>query len=385
MTFHHRMQTQNFRTTEAPLRGSFYSFLLRPRFQYLDVGDLLEYVMEKLWVLTGVRTNRVDFTLVNVCSPFTRMSFGSCSEPPEAAWPTGPALILTFATSQMQDYDLNPNYRTKITDQHIRIHDNNTIQWSPERGRVDFVSVSVGLQSAHDLTLQQPKINELEYIYNLIGPATKSIIRNQPKFMPPGQPYDDVHEGLNLKAVHDRVYSLPVAQLFTQIPYHLWAFSGELWRRAPNLIPMRLITPSVALYYFMYLRQDIQLISRASQDSGLRRLGLLSGKKMGVLGHLISSVLSLRQLIKTRETGFLTRSETLAPAVLAALINTEDATLSSNMNQLEEDVRILVEAFALSTTDVAELLSPPEDVARALIGEDREYLDTVFALLNKTY
>lgn len=378
---YHREQTQNFRTNEAPLGGSFYSFLLRPRFQYLNVGDLLEYVVQKLWTLTGVRTNRVDFTLVNVCSPFTKYSHGSSDAPPRSVWPRGPLMILTFATSIMQRYDA-PGYEKKIKSSNARFHDNNTTQWSPVRGQIDFVSISVDLQTAHDLGLQQPKSNELEYIYNLIGPATKSIMRNQTKYSTTG--YDDVHEHLNLKAVHDRVYSLPVPVLMRQIPYHLWAFSGELWRRAPNLIPQKLITPALALYYFMYLRDDIGFNSRCSGDVGMKRLGLLPGKKAGILGHIASSVLSFSQIVKSSNVNDLNTHELLAPAVMSALLRTRSARLVRRSNTkalLADDVRTLVAIMAEDEHATERMLFPPEEVAFNLMTEDAEYIEAVGAVL----
>lgn len=379
---YHREQTQNFRTNEAPLGGSFYSFLLRPRFQYLNVGDLLEYVVQHLWTLTGVRTNRVDFTLVNVCSPFTKYSHGSTNAPPRSVWPRGPLLILTFATSIMQRYD-EPDYEKKIKSSNARFHDNNTTQWSPVRGQIDFVSISVDLQTAHDLGLQQPKSNELEYIYNLIGPATKSIMRNQPKYSP-SVGYEDVHERLNLKAVHDRVYALPVPVLFRQIPYHLWAFSGELWRRAPNLIPQRLITPALALYYFMYLKDDIGFNSRCSGDVGMKRLGLLPGKKAGILGHIASSVLSFSQLIKSPNVGPMDSHELLAPSIMSALLRKRSARLIRRSNTkviLAEDVRTLVAVMAETELESERMLFPPDEVAFNLMAEDTEYIEAVGGVL----
>lgn len=383
----HRNQTQNFRTSEAPLGGSFYSFLLRPRFLYLNVGDLLEFVVDHLWGLTGVRTNRVDFTLVNICSPFTKYSHGSCVEPPRAAWPTGPALILTFAVSQAQSYSDDPRVRKTVRrGSHVRIHDNNTTQWGMDAGTVDFVSVSVPLQVAHDFGLQQPKSNELEYIYNLIGPATKSIIRNPTKYRTLSEGYEDVHAALDLGHIRERVYQMTIPQLLKNVPYHLWVFCGEVWRKAPNLVPQRMITPAVALYYFMNLRKDIPLMSRCSNDVGMRRLGLVSGKKHGVLGHLVSSVLGLAQTIKSPDDLMMdSASEQLAPALIQEVLDTGVPSLAhcSDVATIRANALMLVlNLSGRSEKDsiISKLLFPPEYAAFALLASDPEYLTAIESL-----
>ncbi len=373
----HRGQTNNFRTSEAPFGGSFYSFLLRPRFQFLNAGDLLEYVTSKLWALTGVRTNRVDFTLVNVCSPFTRFSHGFCAEPPKAVRPTGTMMVFTFAVSQMQAYDKDPSYRRKIKSENKRVHDNQTTQWSPERGAVDFVSVSVNLNTAHEMGISSPKASELEYLYNLIGAGTKSIMRNQTKYRPIQSDYDDVHESLDLKNVHDRIYSMSMRQLLTTVPYHLWVFNAHVWRRAPNLIPQRMITPAVALYYFMYLRGDIALTARCSNDVGMARLGLKTGKKRGVLGHLAGSILELTQLVKTRGDREFDSRQLLAPAVISALLRTDRATITSGSGykqELHAEVTALVSHLGAVEQDLGRIFFPPDEVGLTLLTGDLDYI-----------
>ncbi len=379
----HRIQTQNFRTSEAPLGGSFYSFLLRPRFQYLNAGDLLEYLMGKLWGLTGVRTDRVDFTLVNVCSPFTKFSHGSSAEPPHAALPTGKILVFTFAVSPMQKYDGHPYYKDLVGREHVRIHDNQTRQWSTVKGQIDFVSVSVNAVTAHALGLQQPKSNELEYLYNLIGAASKSIIRHQTVY-DPDDSFEDVHEQLNLHDQFNRLYHMPITQLFKTVPYHLWAFSGELWRRAPNMIAQRMITPAVALYYFMALTGDCPLIGKCSRDVSQLRLGLVPGIKGGVLAHLTSSVLDMAQMLRAPDSE-LTSQQMIAPAVMAALLRTGDNALPNKSMYaavFAGQAQALAQALSDSTSTISDLFFPPQDAARALMFSDPDFIEQMRSVLD---
>jgi hypothetical protein len=340
---------------------------------YINIGDLFEYVADLLWHTTGVLTNRVDFTLVNAFSPFTGFSYGSHPIPPKLAWPTGKSLILTFAISAIDPYtettELKLNQTARLSNKHTR--------WSYRDGAQDYVSISVDTTVGAELGIRYPKFNELQYIYNLIGAMSKSMVRRQTVYRSPNESYEELHESYSLVNLHSRIFNMPIKNLFNQIPYHLWVFNGNLWRLAPNVIPQRLITPQAALYFFMYL-SDVTRFSRCVGDVTMKRLGLeLGTTEEGIVGLLTKSVLNMVQMIKTPGDRDLSDLELLAPAVLQALLITGSSTIktrSSYRADLIASTKMLIEDLQARENDLGHLFMPPRETARKLILEDRNYI-----------
>lgn len=371
----HRSQVVNFRTSEFPLSGSFASFLLKAQYTYIDIGEIFEYLTDILFHhTTGVLTNRVDFTLVNVFCPFNSFSFGQLPPPPKAVWPSGKSLVFTFSTSARDPYD---EYSLVLRDSVLHLSNNHT-RWSHYSEGTDYVTISIDLTRGNELGIHSPKFNELQYIYNLIGGMTKSVIRRQTAYRDLNDSYEDLHSSYSLVDLHSRIYSMPIKNLFTQIPYHLWVFNRHLWQMAPNVLPQRLITPQFGLYYFMYLHSVVHHTPRRNGDVTMRRLGLLPNHSEGLLELLRKSVLNLVQMIKTPGDRDLSDLELLAPAVIQSLLIDGIATIDSSTdyrNVLAESTRMLIEDLQARENDLGYLFMPPEETARKLLLEDLRYID----------
>ena len=372
----HRTQVVNFRTSEFPLSGAFASFLLKARYTYINIGELFEYTTDILFHTVGVLTNRVDFTLVNVCCPFTHFSFGSLPAPPKEAWPNGKLLLLTFATSAATPYDA----LTVLEPNNVRHHSNHHTRWSHHSHRLDYVTVSVDLTLGDSLGLRYPKWNELQYIYNLIGGMTKSVIRRQTAYRPLGDGYEELHDGHSLIDLHARISAMPIKNLFTQIPYHLWVFNRHLWTFAPNVLPQRLLTPRATMYFFMYLHSIVRKSPRVHGDVTMKRLGLTHGANEGILEVLTKSVVNMVQLIKTPGDRQFSDLELLAPAMIKALLSDGEATLprmADHREQMTQQTRTLVADLQSRENDLGYLFLPPQETARKLMLEDLNYIDTL--------
>lgn len=371
----HRNQTVNFRQSAFPLNGQAVPFLFKTRYQSLNVGDLFEFLADCLWNLTAVRTDSLNFTLVNVTSPFAGFSHGSSPPPPELARPFGKALLLTFATS-------SPFTVTQAAVQNIRRTDVrrravHITQWGPDGGQ-DYVTIAVNGQPAHDLGLVNLQPNQLQYIYNTIGVLTKSFMTRQTKYQAGTDNYSEFHGRFNLHALRSRLGRMPLPHLFRTVPYPLWPFSIPLWTMAPNMIPQRCITPEVALYYFMYLRPILSVAANVVGDVKVRRLGLNTENADGIAGHLSDSIMNFVQMVKTPGDTQLTHRELLAPAVIQSFMmnGTGDLECGSNyLNSMSTDA--LKFATSLSAADLGSLFLPADLAAARIMRQDSNFADTL--------
>ena len=366
----HRNQTVNFRQSAFPLNGQAVPFLLKTRYQSLDIGGLFEFVADILWNLTAVRTSSLEFTIVNATSPFSGFSHGYMPIPTMAR-PFGKALLLTFAISAPH----NQTGQLRRTD--VRRRAVNVTQWGAG-GRQDFVTIAVGGEHAHSLGLLNLQPNQLQYVYNTIGILTKAFIQKQTKYLPGTESYTDLHGQYNLHALRTRIGRMPLPKLFRDVPYPLWTFSIPLWTMAPNLVPQRCITPEFALYYFMYLRQIIAIHPNVVADVKSKRLGLNTDSADGVLGHLSDSVLNFVQMVKTPGDTQLTVSELLAPSVVNAVIATGKPDIDCQpgyLSLLSAEANDI--AARMSNVDVGTMLLPPNTAARKLMSADPNFASTL--------
>jgi len=371
----HRNQTVNFRQSAFPLNGQAVPFLFKTRYQSLDIGGLFETVAKILWNLTAVRTSSLEFTIVNVTSPFSGFSHGSHPPGPKITRPFGKALLITFATSSPFEIAARHTQGLRRTDVRRRAVD--VTQWGTG-GKQDFVTIAVNGAAAHDLGLVNLQPNQLQYVYNTLGILTKSFIQKQTKYLPGTDSYTDFHARYNLQALRLRIGRMPLPKLFREIPYPLWVFSLPLWTMAPNMVSQRSITPEFALYYFMHIRPIISVYDNVMADVKSARLGLSTGRPDSVFGHLSDSILNFVQMVKTPGDTQLTVKEVLAPSVLRAFISTGTPDVDGGTNYmrlLSAEANDL--ASRMSHMDLGTLLMPPDSAARKVMLGDKNFADTL--------
>lgn len=378
----HRNQQTSFRTTEFSLSGGFLHSLLKSKYLNINVGDVFEYLVDTLWHTVGAMNNAVNFSLVNVFSPFTNFSHGNLPPPPKSAWPTGKALVFTFAVRNRFSYVDAFDPKT------VRRRTNFVTHFGDGFNNQDYISISVSMEQGKDWGCSTAHANELQYIYNLIGAMTKSFVRRQNAYKTADEDYEDVHSLLKLTDMHSRFYRMPMKQMFLQVPYHLWVFNYHVWEYAPNILSQRLITPTVALYYFMYLNDAVSLIPRVHNDVTMQRLGFdpTSITKVlddGIMGHLASSIIQLVQNLRTTDVQ-LTDKELLAPAVLDAFFKNGSTQLSTRpeyMGDIMESFKDLLQTLK-NQKDVGMVLLPAKDVARRLLFQDTNWRNTATTALS---
>lgn len=378
----HRKQLTNFRTSEFSLSGGFLHSLLKPKYLNINVGELFEYIADSLWHVVGALNDSVDFTLVNVCSPFTKFSHGYLPPPPSKAWPTGKAMVFTFAVRNRRTY-VNQIFNSNS----VRRHSNSVTHFGFGYNNRDFVSISIDMQQGSEWGCAYPKSNELQYIYNLIGAMTKSFVRRQTAYLTAEKDYEDVHSLIDLYDIHIRLYRMPLKQMFLTVPYHLWPFNYHVWEYAPNILPQRILTPTVALYYFMYLNDAVSKLPRTTADVTMTRLGLDRNATTvlddGIAGHLASSLIQLVSSIRTPDVQ-LTDNELLAPAVLNAFFKTGSTQLSTRkgyMGNIIQSFKDLMRTLQGRENEAGALLLPAKQTALKLLTQDRNWRQKTISAL----
>jgi hypothetical protein len=135
----------------------------------------------------------------------------------------------------------------------------------------------------------------------------------------------------------------------------------------------------VALYYFMFLRHDISLVSRCSQDVGPQLLGIVPGRRCGILKHLISSTLELAQMIKSPPAGSLSQTQMMAASVAASQLYNESLDTGQNYEgQMTAATLMLLRTLADVDTS---FLFPPDAFAFSLLVQDSQQITDLQAAL----
>lgn len=373
----HRQQKTNFRVTEFSESGAFLHSLLKDKYTHINIGELFEYVADSLWHTVGATTDRVDFTLINVCSPFTRYSHGYSVEPPLAARPAGKSLIFTFAIKSTRTYSGRVFNR-----RHVRHNSNSLTKWGLNFNCNDFVSISVDMTQGEEWGTNSSRLFELQYIYNLIGPMTKSLMRRQTQYETSDRDYEDAHSKRSLADFHSELYRMPLKQLFLQVPYHLWVFNYHIWEYAPNVLPQRTITAQAAIYFFMYLNSAVPKQPRRSGDVTMKRLGLMSDdmgnalNDSGIVGILASSLISFIQRIRSSDGTDLSDLELLAPAVLRQFLDVGDTQITTGFDakvKMHVANTMLTADLYSREKDLGYLFMPPKEVAANILRQDQNW------------
>jgi hypothetical protein len=168
---------------------------------------------------------------------------------------------------------------------------------------------------------------------------------------------------------------MPLKQLFTSVPYHMWVFNYHVWEYAPNMIPQRCVTPAVVMYYFMYLQGVVPMLPRITGDVTMKRLGLNGAKVLddGIAGILSSSILRFVQMVKSPNDIQLTDDEIVAPAIMDVFLRTGKTQLARKrgyMGDAIESMKHMIADLQARQNEVGYLFLPPDDVARKILLQD---------------
>lgn len=335
----HRHQQVTFSTRLPSISGAFLDSLVRSTYSF-EVGAIYTLLANELMTSTRVRTNSVDFTLINVYSPFFKISYGRVLPPQQDVHPRNALLMFTFATTS--DYDI------KQTND-IRRTSNNVVQYDGNK----YITIGLNAQTCHECGIFHLNLNGLRYLYNLIGIMTKLLIMKQ-------QFYDSFEDSLTqpFNILCSKYFNLPIPSL-TRHPYPFWGLNRNIWQKCPNVLSFDAISPTVALFYFTRIIDLVPYNKISDLECG-----------MAIRKLLEESLMSFLQQVNTAVSVQLSRKDFLFPAVLGSIIY---------KNSVQTDV-VNERALRYNVYDIATLFSgrveellPIENTVNRILNNDTDF------------
>lgn len=224
----HHQQNLNFRNWIFSFTSSKTSALFhKSRNKQIKIGKLVKRLIEELKKCSGFDSLRLNFTIINIVARGTGFSRGCSLAPEEELLPANKHIVFTFSLSRFNSID---DIKIVVTNR----RNNSVVQFGSIHEKNAFVSIGLTFTECSELGVSNPHQAELNYLYNVIGPLTKSIIR------------------WSSSKVETDTYSVlhkPLSFVIENSPFH-WPYSKELWKYAPNILTTSDINDNVALNYF---------------------------------------------------------------------------------------------------------------------------------------
>ena len=219
------------------------------RNQYVDIGNLFEFIAPLLYKTPGFRSGKNWFTLVNVTCTHTNMSYGACTAPAAANAPQSCTWLFTFALNAAR-YDSS----SVVTFSSLRAI--NMVAWGTRDGK--FLTIGVTHNQAGDFGLRYDMMTP-RYAYYMVGALTKSFAVNN-RYMTVNVDYGSTYEHLQPSIMYSSLYMKPLYNLMMRTPYHLWVYNRHVWASAPHLLSVKHITVDTLLYFCLYIRRTAKLL-----------------------------------------------------------------------------------------------------------------------------
>lgn len=262
---------------------------------HLKTYRLVERLKKFLFSQSAILVSPLNFTLCNVTSLLSAISFGYSQEPVNILR-FDSTIAFTFALKPESDLDYSeaPPFIRKVS------HD---ITFWGYKGQNEFVTIAVDIA---DIVEEGLSIKDFEYLYLVVGSITKNfaIFKEAAQHSIPRDKHTIVKNFTN-------IYNLDLATLMYTIPYVEWVYNKQIWEFAPETIPSNQIHAYSALYYALFL---------SSKQLTAKYLANMHG-----CGHLLNALYpfylkSQQQLISNQvgETSFSEETEYLISFIFPA-------------------------------------------------------------------
>lgn len=237
MKFVYRSCSYHFKDRVNPRTKSYFNIMIGKNHGHLKTYRLLERLKKYLFSQTPILASPVNFTLCNVTSLLSALSFGFSQEPVNVLR-FDSTIAFTFALRADSDlqYSSVPAYVKQV---------NHNITFWGYQHQNEFVTIAVDIA---DIIEEGLSIKDFEYLYLVIGSATKNFAM----FKEAAQ-----HSMPKTKAIlaknYTNIFNLDLATLFYTVPYVEWVYNKDVWENAPEVIPPNQIHAYSALYYALFL------------------------------------------------------------------------------------------------------------------------------------
>lgn len=358
MKVNHRFIPTTFRLNPwKGVKGS-VSKIFSPDRIRLDVDKLLYYVYKQLADSTYSTLKKQTFTLVNVFNPDTKHSVGYLDQPPKDVIGLNTGLVLTFALTSRPIKKAYPQpYTNHLT--------NFNYYWGSDiMNPIDYLTVNVQKDFLNRLQFSRDYHDDLVYIYNVVGMATKNWVQN-PTQLVSGH-ISNTPMGLLKSSMFDKT----LVTLFKTVKQDSWQYNSKVWEECSNLLSDKHFAGRFPLYF------SVTLYDRVSNRLGKEASHFVYGKGQGTLSYFIEAgVRRLHQMIKTTATSG-TVEDDLYATISLILSTIESDGLGFDNDQGAWDFIQKLSDFVKDedsdSTALFQLLAQTTRVARSLIDQNDE-------------
>lgn len=219
------------------------------RNQYIDIGNLFEWMAPLLYKTPHFKSGKNWFSLVNVTCTSSEFSYGVCDSPDPDNAPQACTWLFTFALNAAR-YDSS----SVVTFSSLR--GINMVAWGNRDGT--FLTIGTTHHQAQEFGLRYDSLTP-RHVYYLLGAVTKSFAVNN-RFMTSEPDYRQRYARLLPSLMKSSMYMIPLYNMMSRTPYHLWVYNRHIWASAPQLLSVKHITVETLLYFCMYVRRTSRLL-----------------------------------------------------------------------------------------------------------------------------
>lgn len=201
---------------------------------HLILKSLLEHFASK----ANTTMSPLAFTLVNVTDILSGHSYGFCPNP-IGVLKLGSDIAFTFAISPTADLDYSdapPIYVRRVA--------NDVVFWGYSNPK-DFVTITV---DTSQIITRGIALKDLEYLYNIIGGASKNFAVHKAALKGFTQP-----QSVDLGAKFNAVYNMHLAEMIFQVPFEDWVYNKQVWENCPEILMPEHINHFSALYFATFI------------------------------------------------------------------------------------------------------------------------------------
>jgi len=237
MRFTYKSTEYEFKSRVNPKTKSYFNVLIGRNHGHMKMWKLIERIKKMLFSQTCILAQPLEFTLCNVTSLLSAISYGFSQEPTNVL-KFDSTLAFTFAIRANSDLAYNgaPFFIKKI---------NREITFWGYRHEREFVTISIDVS---DIIEEGLSIKDFEYLYLVIGSVTKNFAM----FKEAAQ-HSMPKNKRTLVKNYTNIFNLDLATLAYSIPYVEWVYNKDVWENAPEIIPPNQIHAYSALYYALFL------------------------------------------------------------------------------------------------------------------------------------
>lgn len=238
----HMKSTTSFRLSEWNKAGSSHEMYFKTDKLKYNLVPLIDFLSKTIYNVGRCFVYRTTFSLVNVVSPISNLSYGTELAPYNML--NGNHLQFTFSFSSRWSY-LNQRPAFQLRPYPHTVLWGNSLYTSS-----DFMTIDIPKTVMRDVGITTVNVREITWLYMFVGAFTKSFV-NRSMY------YNENNSGAfnETNTAKQDLYHHTIPNLFKQFPYADWIYSDMMWKMAPNVLHPNSVDDKFAYFYCLKLLQ----------------------------------------------------------------------------------------------------------------------------------